>query len=69
MSIVDLDAAADVLSALGAAMLAALWDLDSPSAFAGAGFVATSLDVDRVGMFRMSLYFVCLFPISLAWAL
>lgn len=58
MSIVDLDAAADVLSALGAATLAALGPLIS--FFAGGAFTA-SLDVVLSGMFRMSLYFDCLY--------
>lgn len=56
MSMVDLDAAAEVLSALGAATLRVLDCLDSSSFLAGAGFTVTSVEADRCGMFRISLY-------------
>lgn len=58
MSIVDFDAAAEVLSALGAATLAALGAFE-PSLFADAGSAA-SFAVDLWGMLRMSLYLDCL---------
>jgi hypothetical protein len=61
MSMVDFEAAADVWSALGAAMLRALVGLDSSSLLTGAdGLAETSLEADRWGIFLMSLYFVCL---------
>lgn len=61
MSMVDFDAAADVWSALGAATSAAPVDaLDSSSFLAGAGLTGVSVDVERCGMFLISLYFDCL---------
>lgn len=61
MSIFDLDAAAEALSALGVAKLLALFtDLMSSSFLTGPGFDGESLDVDRCGILRMSLYFDCL---------
>lgn len=48
MSIVDLDAAADAWSALGAATFAILLDdFESSSRFVGADFAGESPDVDR----------------------
>lgn len=58
MSIVDLDAAAEARSALGAATLGAA--LEPSSFLAGAGFAGASVEVERCGMFLMSLYFACL---------
>lgn len=61
ISTVDFDAAADVWSALGAATLAALGNVRGVSSFLiGAGFTRMSVDVERWGMFRISLYFACL---------
>ena len=60
ISIVDLDAASDVLSALGAATFKALDALEPSSFLIGAAFTVMSLEADRWGMFRMSLYFACL---------
>lgn len=60
ISIVDLEAAADVWSALGAATLGLLDDVGSSSFFTGAGLAGESPDVDRCGIFRMSLYLDCL---------
>ena len=45
MSTVDLEAAADVLSALGAAMLAALYACDCSAFFDGAAFTGRSWEV------------------------
>jgi hypothetical protein len=59
MSIVDFEAASDVLSALGVPMLATL-DLVAPSFLTGADFADGSSDVVLCGMFLMSLYFDCL---------
>lgn len=61
MSIVDFEAAAEVWSALGAAMLIAFVVFESSSLLTGAaGFAEMSLEADRWGIFRMSLYFAWL---------
>lgn len=62
-SILELDAAAAALSALGTARgLEAVSGLvDGDLLRAGAGFTEASLDVDRWGIFRMSLYLDCLY--------
>jgi hypothetical protein len=61
ISIVDFEAAADVWSALGAAMLRAFVVFESSSLLAGAaGFAEISLEADRWGIFLMSLYFAWL---------
>lgn len=57
MSMVDFEAAAEVLSALGAATLEALRPFGD-SFFDGGS--AESRAVDLWGMFRISLYFDCL---------
>lgn len=55
---VDFDAAAEVLSALGAATLSEVCDSDS--FFTGAGCAGISFEAVLWGMFRMSLYLACL---------
>lgn len=61
MSTVDFDAAAEAWSALGAATLAVLVDARDASSFLiGAAFTGVSVDVERWGMFRISLYLACL---------
>ncbi len=61
MSIVDFEAAAEVLSALGAATGALLRPLFDPAFFPSAAESAASPAVDLWGIFRMSLYFDCLY--------
>lgn len=55
---VDFDAAAEVLSALGAATLGE--GCDSDSFFTGAGCDGISFEAVLWGIFRMSLYLACL---------
>lgn len=61
MSMVDLEAAADVWSALGAATFTDVVVAPASSSFLmEADLLGASLDADRWGMFRISLYLVCL---------
>lgn len=57
ISIVDFEAAAEVWSAIGTAMLGAFVVFESSSLLTDAvGFAETSLEADRCGIFLMSLY-------------
>ena len=60
MSTVDFEAAADAWSALGVARLTAVVVVASVSGWTGAGLAGLSLAPDLSGIFRISLYFVCL---------
>ncbi len=60
MSTVDFEAAADAWSALGVARLTAPVVVASVSGLTGAGLAGLSLAPDLWGIFRISLYFDCL---------